>query len=179
MPARDEIVGRFLVRLAGRETIGLSAEEAASLLGTAEGQSASAYRIHRVDEHGRMELVGVPEAEFHRDDCLLFFRPTVAQARADFDAILELARLCPPPCRLRMELSRADVLQPAHVVALIFLEACSSAVGQWLARCDRQPGDLAQSGQAALAAYRDAAPRVVLRELLDIRTVTLPAPGDP
>lgn len=141
-PSADEsLVGRFLIELPRERRAGLTAEEAAVLLETPEGREAVVYRIHRVCDDGRWELVGVSNATLRRPMCLAFTRNDVRSARQDFDRIVELAALAPPPCRVDIRLVREPSPGGASITAVWFVEACADAVHAWLNRIDRPPDD--------------------------------------
>lgn len=166
-PPVSQLPGCFVVQTAGARATGLTAEEVVALLESPEGSAAEIFRIHRVLDDGRLELVGVDAQSFASRSAYLFFRGSVVEARADFDAIVALSAHAPPPCRVELHLARARGLQPEHVVALSFVAPCEEAVGQWLRRCERPPGSHVDAGPAALAAYEAGQAQVVKQATLE------------
>lgn len=162
-------VGRFVVELGSERRTGLAAHEVVALLKSPQGRDAAIYRIHRVDDAGRLELIGVQQSLFSREDCLLFTRSEPAGAREDFQAIRSLASEMPPPCRAEVQLADVPERTPPSVVALIFPAACTESLGHWLQQASRQPGDRAEGGSHALQAYRDAGPRILESAVLEPR----------
>jgi len=172
MPEPDPVnlsplIGRFVVKMDGTTHTGLAAHEVAELLTDDMAESPEVYRIHRVDEAGRMELVGVAPLAFKQRDCLLFWRRRVEDARGDYDTLVEFAGRTPPPCRIEMCLGRAGGRSMPHVVALIFCMPCSESVGVWLGGVSSRIGDDVNGSTAALADYESAAPHVVRRLILE------------
>lgn len=159
-------LGRFIVKFADATQSNLSAEQVIELLEVKAASVQEVFRVHRLDNHGRMELAGVSLAEFSRRDCLLFSRSHVRTAREDFEAVLELASRTPPPCRVEVQFGHVKRPEPSHVVVLIFPSPCSESVGQWLANGNLQLGDQADGSPAVLAAYEDAGPQVVKQHTL-------------
>jgi hypothetical protein len=164
----EALVGRFVVEIGSERQVGLAADEVLALVEGVGGENAKIYRIHRLDEAGRMELVGVSQGLFTSEDCLIFSRRGAAEARADYEAIRRAAGVSLPPCRIELQLAEATSRVPPHVVAMIFPAACSEGVGHWLGKTGLRPGDHANGGRAALQAYRDAGPRVIDQATLQV-----------
>lgn len=158
--------GRFIVKFVDATQSNLSAEQVIELLDAEAASVQEVFRIHRIDDHGRMELAGISLADFSRRDCLLFSRNHVRNAREDFDAVLELASRSPPPCRVEVQFGHVKQPDPSHVVVLIFPAPCSESVGQWLSDAGLRLGDQANGSPAVLAAYENAAPQVVKQHTL-------------
>lgn len=158
--------GRFIVKLKGATQSGLAAHEVAVLVTEQPDEILEIYRIHRVLDDGRMELVGVRAELFLQRDCLLFSRREIDIARRDFDSVGKLGLRSSPPCKIEMQLAHVKPLMAPCVVALIFPAACSEAVGQWLAAAELELGDKADGSPEVLAAYERAAPRIVKRREL-------------
>jgi hypothetical protein len=160
------VAGSFVVDFEGGRQVGLTAHDVAALVEGADGENAKIYRIHRLDEAGRMELVGISRGMFLAQDCLIFSRRQHADARADFEALRAAAAESLPPCRIELQLAEAPSLVLPHVVVLVFCAACVEGVGHWLGGLGLQPGDRADGGPAAWQAYLEAGPRVIERETL-------------
>ena len=165
------IVGRFIVQIGGERHSGLSAHDVAALLASRPGIEPTIYRLHRIDEAGRSEMIGVTPARFTSDDCLMFLRNEPDAARADYREIRSAADRMPPPCRIELEFAEVPPFAPPHVVAMVFVAACDEAVGAWLNRTGLRPGDRADGGRVTLQAYRDARPRVIDTCILDVGSV--------
>ncbi len=167
-PRGGAVVGSFVVEFEGGRQVGLAADEVLALVESVGGENAKIYRIHRLDEAGRMELVGVSPGLFTSQDCLIFSRRGAADARADYQAIRTAAAASLPPCRIELQLAETPSRVPPHVVAMIFPAAGSEGVGHWLGKTGLRPGDHADGGRAALQAYRDAGPRVIDQTTLQV-----------
>ena len=158
--------GRFIVKLKGATQSGLADHEVADLVIEQPDEILEVYRIHRVLDDGRMELVGVPAELFLRRDCLLFSRLEINIARRDFDSVSKLGVRSSPPCKIEMQLAHVKPPMAPCIVALIFPAACSEAVGQWLAAAELELGDTVDGSPEVLDAYERAAPRIVKRQEL-------------
>lgn len=161
------LMGRFVVKVAGTTYTGLAAHEVAELLAGESGVPVEVFRIHRVDEVGRMELAGVAPAAFEQRDGMFFWRRRVDEARGDYDALIDFAGHMPPPCRIEMCLARVTEPAMPHVVVLVFPQACCESVGAWLGGCPSRLGDEVNGSPAALADYEGAVTDVVLRRTLE------------
>ncbi len=150
MPKSDLLAGTFIVDLPGQRRTGLAAHEVSLLLETPEGREAVIYRVHRVSEEGRMELVGVAPAAFRRQECIVYLRREVRDARQDMDAIESHAASEPPPCRLELRLARNPGGPWSSMTAVVFPAVCADAVTHWLGRAGRSLGEENTGGASSL-----------------------------
>ncbi len=158
--------GQFVIHCGGERHEGLAVDEALALIENAESESLELYRIHRVAEDGRLELVGISVEALKKRDCMVFMRQQRDAAEADYQALSGYADDTPPPCKIEMQLAHAPTLQPQHLVLLIFPTACQTAVGSWLAAADFQPGDTADGSPAVLEAIESAIKQIMLTKYL-------------
>lgn len=158
--------GRFVIRLAGQTQTGLAAHQVLVLLKTPEGRDAEIFRIHRVFEDGKMELVGVSPGQFKQQNCLLIRKSDVRAARLDFDAIRDAAVRNAPPCRIELQLGHMKSADPPHFVAMIFPNVCSDAVAAWKRALGRDVDDPIDADADALASMQSNDVQVVLRKVL-------------
>jgi len=159
--------GRFVVRMRGETANGIDVDAAVELVNTRRDDIEQIFVIHRVAEDGRLELAGIEADALTRRDCMLFPRGDVGAARRDYDGLLEFAGSTPPPCRIEMRFGHAKTLVRAHVVILIYPQACQTAVGAWLSAAPFDPGDTADGSPQALAAFEAARPQIVMSTWLE------------
>jgi hypothetical protein len=133
-PAVSPLVGNFILRTTSISHTGLAAHDAAELLRRADAESAQVYRIHRIDEAGNMELVGVERSSFDRELALQQRFAAAAEARRVFDGLEAAAGTHPPPGRVRLLIFHDRPDRRPFVVALIHCEACGPAVADWMGR---------------------------------------------
>ena len=164
--SRSARVGGLVVDMPGERRSGLAAHEVALLLETPEAAEAVIYRIHRVGEGGMMELVGVSPAAFKREDHRLFARSDVREARADFDAIMQHGKDCPPPCGVRLRLVRDSAAQLSSMVAVSYPAVCADAIAAWIKSCPRTLGAEAPAA-AEPAAIDPFHVQIVLEETVE------------
>lgn len=149
MPNSKGLAGTFVVDLLGQRRSGLAAHDVSLLLETPEGREAVIYRVHRVSEDGTMELVGVSPAAFRRQECIVYLRREVRDARQDMDAIEFHAASVPPPCRVELRLARNPGGPWSSMTAVVFPAVCADAVTHWLGRAGRSLGDENTGGTSA------------------------------
>ncbi len=155
------LVGRFIIETGNERWTGLTAVETATFLEEHPDETVVIYRIHRVTEEGRMELVSVLPQAFKMEEAILFRRSAADLARRDFTDLQEAASATPPPCPIRLQLAEdADSSLP-HVLALVVSAPCLENVGHWLRQCRLRPGDAVEAGAAAWQAFQAASPRIV------------------
>jgi hypothetical protein len=144
--------GLYVIRFAHGTVAGYVAEEVAMLLRASEHADATAYRIHRVDERGCLELIGVRLDDLTGESVMLLTRSDPALAADDFATLRQIARDTPPPCAVRLE--HLDLPQPyaAHAVGLIYPQHASTMLGRWLVRSGFAGGDQVYGGLEAQAA---------------------------
>jgi len=162
----DIEAGQFVLIVENQRHEGLAVDEALALMEKADGVALELYRIHRVAEDGRLELVGMAVEALTKRDCMVFMRQQREAAEADYQALSGYAVKTPPPCKIEMQLAHAPTLQPQHLVLLIFPTACQSAVGSWLAAADFEPGDTADGSPAVLKAIESAIKQITLTKYL-------------
>ncbi len=158
--------GQFVIHSSGERHEGLAVDEALALVENADGAALELYRIHRVADDGRLELVGISVEALKKRDCMVFMCQQRDAAEADYQALSGYAQKTPPPCKIEMQLAHAPTLQPQHLVLLIFPTACQSAVGSWLAAADFEPGDTADGSPAVLEAIESAIKQITLTKNL-------------
>lgn len=159
--------GRFVVKLATQTINGLSADAVLQMLVDEPDAVEQLFVIHRVTPEGRMELVGTDPSALMKPDCLMFSSTKVADARRDYDAIVNYANETPPPCRIGLQFGHAKSLSPPHIVMMLFPNACQTAVGGWLTNAPFDPGEIADGSQHALDTYEAASPQIVLSSTLE------------
>ena len=162
----ERYAGSYLLDLGDRVCVGYTADEVAVLLETEECRSATAYLIHRVDERGNVELVGVSTKDVVRRDILIFAFDSPDAARTAFSCLRRLAAKTPAPCPCSMELTDFDGVEPSHVISLTFPQAASGQLSAWLERNEFDAGDRVFGGPQTLSQYQAAAPTPIAQCLL-------------
>jgi hypothetical protein len=153
----ERYAGLFVYDFGAWVSVGYTADEIGVLAASPEYGRGQAFQIHRVDEQGRMELVGVSERDIVGDDIMVFASRESGRAGEDFAALRRGADAEPAPCSARIELADVAELQPPHVVALIYPRHATDAVARWLGRIRFSGGDVALGGPEVLASYRQTA----------------------
>lgn len=167
LPIQPSLVGRFVVELPGERRTGLAAHEVSLLLETPQGREAVIYRVHRVGEAGRMELVGVAPAAFQREDCRVFSHHDVRSARQEYDRIVAATSLSPPPCRMEVRLVRDAGADLSALVAVSYPSVCADAAAHWLGAVREGMARDENAGHGALKDVDLEGMQIVLHDTLE------------
>ncbi len=153
--------GRFIVIRNGQRTTGLAHHQVVALIESSDGADLTIYHIHRVDEAGRLELVGVEPAELTATSVFVLSFGSVQDARRQYDRLEEAARRAPPPCRVGLQLRRVQEAGASHQVGLACPAVCADSILHWLQAAGVEAADLSQLDSDAHAAHGSTAEPVV------------------
>ena len=163
----DRYVGLFVVDFGETCSVGYTAEEVAALLDSEAYADAKVYRIHDARPDGSMALRGLSRRRFELESGMFFYRRDLPAARADYEALGELAESVPLPCRAQLLL--ADLGEDAQcrfATGLAFPAECDEDVARWLGDQAMAAGERADGGVARLAEVREQARVIESRQLL-------------
>jgi len=149
-------VGLYVIHFPHGVSVGYTREEVAILLAEPQYRDVSAYRIHRCDDAGCIELAGVTPRDFVGDEWMIFASRDDDDAARDFARIRQCALSTPAPCPVRAELIDLANLDPPHAVCLVYARSASTMVSSWLLAIGFRGGDRVFGGQEA-AELRNAA----------------------
>ena len=143
----ERYAGLYVVDFGDTTGVGYTAEEVAMLLESEAYAHVQVYRMHRACPDGTLELKGVPRERFLAEAGLLFYRPEMPPARADYEALRRLAEAAPPPCRARLFLGvlPSQVRLP-YVVGLAYPAEYDEDVSRWMLEADVSIGEVADGG---------------------------------
>jgi hypothetical protein len=161
----EKYAGLYVFDFGERVALGYTADEILILLETEKHRDGKVYRIRRAMPDGTMELEGVPRSQFGSEDGMFFYRSTLPKARRDYEELLHIAATNPPPCQVKVHLSKLQG-GAACVTALIYPAECTQDVGQWLVRTAYQGGERVEGGIEEVADYHAAKPLIVDRHQL-------------
>jgi hypothetical protein len=125
-------VGLFAIDFDEWVSVGYTAEEVQTLLALPQFALAHAYRIHRVDKAGRVELAGWDVRHLPREEVIVLACQSEDAASTNFDVLVKRAQDVPPPCAVTIELAHAPGNDPPHVVRLRYAQHASPQVSAWL-----------------------------------------------
>jgi len=167
IPDPQRLLGRFVVEYAGSRDTGLTADVIRDRLSDPEWGALGIYKIHRVDEEGRLELVGVEDEDFDDDGALFLTGQDVKGARAGYERLIGFARSAPPPCRIALNMARTGSGDTRrYVVALELPAICLDSAARWLDAASPEGLSRSGSGVEALATYQATQPDVIIRDTL-------------
>lgn len=166
-PNPQRLQGRFVVEFSGSRDTGLTAEAIREHLSDPEWGALGIYKIHRVDEKGQLELVGVEDEDFDDDGGIFLTAADVKGARAGYERLIEYARQLPPPCRIALHMARlGSGDQRQYVVALELPAICLDSTGRWLDIASPEGLNRGERGVEALTTYQTRQPDIIIRDTL-------------
>ena len=146
-------VGLYAFDFGDWVSVGYTAPEIDLLLADKTHGSGQAFRIHRVDEQGRIELAGVSARDLTGDDIMLFACSDAEIAAEMFSQLRKLAAERQLPCSTQLNLVDIADLDPPHAVCMIFPRHARSPVATWLSETGFNGGDMAMGGPTILQTY--------------------------
>ncbi|MCB9850074.1 MAG: hypothetical protein H6817_05155 [Phycisphaerales bacterium] len=149
LPDPQRYTGTYLVQVPHGVAVGYLAGEVVTLLSIDAYRDAPVFRIHRVDDTGRVELIGVTVADLAGDDVLLFVNSDAEHAGTQFSTLRQLANADPLPIPVRAELIDLPGLSAPHAVCLLYPRHANTMVSDWLLRVGFDGGDQVLGGQEA------------------------------
>lgn len=163
-PAR--YTGLYIVDFGEQVAVGYTGPEVEMLLESEQYRGLKAYKIHRALPDGSLELRGVPAVRFTMEDGMIFCRRNREDAKADYDQLVHLAHTSPPPCRMKVHLSRRDGEATDYVTVAIFPAEYSDDVSQWLLDLEYKGGDRAEGGTSQVSLYYELPHEIIERSQL-------------
>lgn len=148
--------GLYAVDFGEESAVGYTAREVEILLDHEKYRDCRVYKIHRALPNGQLELKGVDSGRFLLEEGMFFYRGNEEAARADFDALRELAEAVVPPCRAKLQLSRLEGDPPVWIVALLYPAEYSDEISRWLLDADYAGGDHVEGGVSMVTRYQEA-----------------------
>lgn len=167
-PLRDaqRYAGLYVVQFAHGVSVGYTADEVATLLREPEHAGIGIFRIHRVDEAGCVELMGVSVAELGGLEAMIFASAEAEHARRDLRTLQQLAEERPLPIGVRAELIDLIDYDPPHAVCLLYTRPASTMVSNWLLASGFAGGDQVFGGSEAEFIRQSAAGEPIASVLL-------------
>jgi hypothetical protein len=163
-PRAELTAGRFVLRRPDRTESGLTADETAAILKSAEPGKIEVFRIHRVLADSGLELVGVSAESLTRQAAMMITFETVAEARRIFDGLIVTSGSKQPPCRVEMQLAKLDGEDRPFGIVLRYCEACDQPMAEWVRDCGLQDDLPRIAGPGSLAKIEGRVRQVILSE---------------
>lgn len=156
--------------------VGYTADEIALLLESDTYRNGKVYKIVRAGPDGHLELKGLSAERFQLESGMFFQRDAERAARADFEALCDLARRCPPPARAVVHLADRGPAagRTRYVTALIYPAEYEDEMAAWLLENTYAGGETVEGGISHVSDYQVQAKTVLAREQL-WSTATTPA----
>jgi hypothetical protein len=163
--------GLYVVDFGDGLSVGYVAGEVALLFDSGQFPRMQAFRIHRAQADGMVELVKVSRERFRpdSDEAMLFLQESESLARDDFDTLRDLAE-GQFPCPARLEFAEIPGRTWPYMTVLIYAAGYTEEVSRFLLSVNYEGGETIEVGTHELVSFRQANPRIL--EFAEIR----PAP---
>ena len=165
--------GLYVVDFGDGISVGYVAAEVAALFESSQFPQMRAFRIHRAQSDGTVELVNVSRERFRTgsDEALIFLQESESLARDDFDTLNDLTQ-GKFPCHARLEFAEILGRTWPYMTVLIYPAEYTDEVSRFLLSVNYEGGETVEMGTHKLASFRQAKPRII--EYAEIT----PAPGE-
>ena len=160
----QKYVGLYVVDFGDSCSLGFTAQEVAELLESEKFADAKVYQICRAQPDGTMELKGVLRETFELEMGMFFYSEDEDQARANFEALVDLAKASGPPCRAKVHLARYD--DHKYAMGIIYPAEYNDQVSSWLNDGGVMLAGFAEGGIETVQRYYADSPEILESEQL-------------
>ena len=98
--------GLYLYDFGTHVSVGYTANEIRTLRSSSKYHNGTAYEIYRVSDEGHVELRAVSDDRVGAMDALAFLRKEPADAKKDYDTLVQAAEIDPAPCAVELILAK-------------------------------------------------------------------------
>lgn len=141
--------GLYLYDFGTHVSVGYTANEIRTLRNSKQYHKGTAYEMYRVSDEGNVELRAVSDDRLGAVDALAFLRKEPADAKKDYDSLVQAALNNPAPCAVELILAKIYSFDPPDVTAVIFSASATTALSAWLENHGPDLGDQVVGGQEA------------------------------
>jgi hypothetical protein len=111
-------------------SVGFTAQEVAELFESEKYKKGKAYRIHRANPDGTLELQGVDKELFALESGMFFYCDNEFTCRKNFKALISLAVSDSPPCNVKVHLVKYS--KDKFAAACIYPAEYDNQISKWL-----------------------------------------------
>ena len=159
----DKYTGLYVVDFGDHCAVGFTAEEVAELLESEQFATVQAYKVHRANPDGTMELKGLSKETFQLEAGMFFYANDAETAQDDYQRLLAWADEQLPPARCKVHLANNG---DSYVTALVYPAEFDDAFSRWLLDGNYRTAGQVEGGTSATQRYYDAVPEVLDRKQL-------------
>ncbi|MHC4962106.1 MAG: hypothetical protein ACYTGA_08295, partial [Planctomycetota bacterium] len=155
--------GLYVIDFGDHCGVGFTAEEVAELLESERFADVQAYKVHRANPNGTLELKGVNKETFQLEAGMFFHAGDEATATTDFQRLNTWAHEHLPPARCKVHLANHG---DSYVTALIYPAEFDDAFSAWLLDANYRTTGQVEGGTGAVERHYGANWDVVERKQL-------------
>jgi len=162
LPSTDQpqkYAGLYVIDFGEQCAIGYTAEEVAILFDSEQFADAKAYKIHRAQPDGTMDLRGVTRTRFNMESGMFFHCHDQAAGNKYFQQLNDDYTKHPPPCRCQLQLALSPQDQP--LIALIYPAEYDDEMGRWLQDINFNVPGPVDAGISQVGSYYSADCRIL------------------
>ncbi|MCP4708709.1 MAG: hypothetical protein GY869_08800 [Planctomycetes bacterium] len=146
--------GLYVIDFGEQCAIGYTAEEVAILFDSEQFTDAKAYKIHRAQPDGTMDLRGITRTRFNMESGMFFHCHDQDDGNNYFQQLNDAYIENPPPCRCQLQL--ALIPQDQTLIALIYPAEYDDEMGCWLGDINFNPPGPIDAGISQVGSYYSA-----------------------
>lgn len=155
-------VGLYVFDFGDHTAVGFTAEEVAELLESEKYKDCKVYKIHKAYPDGKIELKGIRPETFQLEAGMFFYENKLETTQDDFNKLIKLADKIPPPCRVKVHLSKYS--ETKFTTAIIYPAEYDDEFSRWLLDGQYKTAGSAEGGLEAVQRYYDDKPEILKRQ---------------
>ena len=167
LPLTDQpqkYAGLYVIDFGPQCAIGYTAEEVAILFDSEQFTDAQAYKIHRAQPNGTMDLRGVTRTRFNLESGMFFHCHDQPDGQKHFQQLIDDYTKHPPPCRCQLQLALTP--QDQTLIALIYPAEYDEEMGRWLGDINFNPPGPVDAGSSQVSSYYSADCQILQKQQL-------------
>lgn len=150
----QKYAGLYVIDFGDQCAIGYTAEEVAILFDSEQFTDAKAYKIHRAQPDGTMDLRGVTRTRFNLESGMFFQCYDQTAGHKYFQQLNDDDTEHPPPCRCQLQLALTP--QDQTLIALIYPAEYDDEMGRWLGDINFNTPGPVDAGISQVGSYYSA-----------------------
>jgi len=160
----QKYAGLYVIDFGEQCAIGYTAEEVAILFDSEQFPHAKAYKIHRAQPDGTMDLRGVTRTRFNLESGMFFHCHDQNLGQQYFQQLYDDHIKQPPPCRCQLQLALAP--QNHTLIVLIYPAEYDDEMGRWLGDLNFNVPGPVDAGVSQVSRYYSADYQILQKQQL-------------
>jgi len=160
----QKYAGLYVIDFGDQCAIGYTAEEVAILFDSEQLTHAKAYKIHRAQPDGTMDLRGITRTRFNLESGMFFHCHDQPIGQKYFQQLNDDYTEHPPPCRCQLQLAQTP--QNQTLITLIYPAEYDDEMGRWLQDLNFNPPGSVDAGISQVTNYYSADCQILQKQQL-------------